>query len=303
MTLYNTLEMDSADGEVAGKVILVTGAAGKTGRALIGALTADGFRVRAFTRRQEQGKVVRRAGAGEWLAGDLLNRHDVLRALEGVDGIYHIPPNVSPDEAAIGQVVIEAAREMGMTRFVYHSVLHPQIEAMPHHWAKMRVEEALFASGLPFTVLQPAAYMQNILAAREGILREGRYKAPYGPGTKLALVDLLDVAAAGVKVMSSDDHIGATYELVGPDIYTQTELAAILSQVADRPVSFERVNLDEWEEKARARGLGAYQIDALLKMFLYYDHYGLEGGGRTLEWLLGRRPVDFESFCRREFGH
>ena len=60
----------------------------------------------------------------------------------------------------------EAARRAGIRHLVYHSVLHPQVEAMPHHWQKMRVEEQLFAAGLPYTILQPAAYMQNVLAHR-----------------------------------------------------------------------------------------------------------------------------------------
>ena len=84
-------------------------------------------------------------------------------AAAGAQAIYHICPNVSRDEVAYARAVAAAARAHGVRRFVYHSVLHPQIEAMPHHWQKMRVEEMLFAAGFDLTVLQPAAYMQNIL--------------------------------------------------------------------------------------------------------------------------------------------
>ena len=63
---------------------------------------------------------------------------------------------------------IRAAQSAGVERFVYHSVLHPQVEIMAHHWQKMRVEEQLFESGLSFTILQPAAYMQNVLAGWDG---------------------------------------------------------------------------------------------------------------------------------------
>jgi NAD(P)H dehydrogenase (quinone) len=64
-----------------------------------------------------------------------------------VRAIYHICPNVSRDEVAYARAVATAARTHGVTRFVYHSVLHPQIEAMPHHWQKVRVEEMLLAAG------------------------------------------------------------------------------------------------------------------------------------------------------------
>ena len=144
--------------------ILVTGAAGKTGRAVIRELAARGAPVRAFLRRAEQRSAAEALGAGEVVVGDLRSRETVAAAVAGVASIYHICPNVHPDEIGIGRRVVSAALAAGVERFVYHSVLHPQIEAMPHHWAKMRVEELLFQSGLDATILQPAPYMQNVLA-------------------------------------------------------------------------------------------------------------------------------------------
>ncbi len=67
----------------------------------------------------------------------------------------------------IGKLVIDEARKAGVKHFVYHSVLHPQTEKMNHHWQKMHVEEMIFESGLPFTILQPAPYMQNLLVRLE----------------------------------------------------------------------------------------------------------------------------------------
>jgi uncharacterized protein YbjT (DUF2867 family) len=97
---------------------------------------------------------------------------------------------------AFARTVVAAALAKGVSRFVYHSVLHPQIEAMPHHRAKMRVEEMLFASGLELTILQPAAYMQNILGARRSVIHDGVFRVPYPVETRLSLVDLHDLADA-----------------------------------------------------------------------------------------------------------
>ncbi|MFN8458488.1 MAG: NmrA family NAD(P)-binding protein [Anaerolineae bacterium] len=72
-------------------------------------------------------------------------------------------PQHAPDEVAIGRAAIAVAKAAGGPRSVYHSVLHPHTEKMPHHWHKLRVEELLFESGLEWTILQPAAYMQNVL--------------------------------------------------------------------------------------------------------------------------------------------
>ena len=91
-------------------------------------------------------------------------------------------------------------------RAVIRSVFHPQVEAMPHHWRKMRVEEKLLASGLPFTILQPAAYMQNILAYWDDIAHRGRYALPYAPDSRLSSVDLEDVAQAAALVLTESGH-------------------------------------------------------------------------------------------------
>jgi uncharacterized protein YbjT (DUF2867 family) len=128
-------------------VILVTGAGGKTGRAIIRALIAKGATVRALVHRPEQVTSIQDQGAQEIAVGDMRDQAVMEQAARRVRAIYHICPNVSPDEVAIGQVVIAAARAAGTERLVYHSVLHPQTEAMPHHWSKLRVEEQLFESG------------------------------------------------------------------------------------------------------------------------------------------------------------
>ena len=129
----------------------------------------------------------------------MYNASDVRSALQGARAIYHICPNMSPDEVVIGKLVIEEANKAGVEHFVYHSVLHPQIEAMNHHWQKLRVEEIIFESGIPFTILQPAPYMQNLLANWDAITREGVYRTPYPTGTRLSLVDLDDVAAVAAR--------------------------------------------------------------------------------------------------------
>ena len=113
--------------------------------------------------------------------------------MQGVRAIYYICPNMHPHEIAIGEMMIEAALQAGVEHFVYHSVLHPQAEAMPHHWPKLRVEERLFESGLAFTILQPAAYMQNILAQRQRILQMAFLFCPMALTPAISLVDLADV--------------------------------------------------------------------------------------------------------------
>ncbi len=281
------------------ELILVTGAAGKTGRAAIRALVAKGRAVRALVHHPDQARLVQELGAQEVVAGDMRLQTTMEQAAQGVRAIYHICPNMSPDEVLIGQVAIAAARTAGVEHFVYHSVLHPQTEAMPHHWHKLLVEERLFESGLAYTILQPAAYMQNVLAHWERIREEGVYPVPYAVETRLGMVDLGDVAAAAATVLTEAGHEGATYELAGTEVLSQTEVATILSQQLGRPVRAQALSLDAWQQGARAAGLGDYQVETLVKMFRYYERYGFWGNPRVLSWLLGRSPTTFSAFVQR----
>jgi NAD(P)H dehydrogenase (quinone) len=279
-------------------MILVTGAAGKTGRAVIRALIARGGDVTALVHRPEQVRPVQDLGAQHVLVGDMRDQSTMDHAARNVRAVYHIPPNVHPDEDRIGQVVLAASSAAGVDHFVYHSVLRPQIEAMPHHWLKMRVEERIFRSRLSFTIVQPAVYMQNVLAQKERILA-GEYPVPYAPATRLSYVDLEDVAEVAAGVLDNSDHHGASYELVGTLGVTQIQLAAAMAERVGRPVRPVHVPLDDWEFQARAAGLGSYQVDTLLRMFRYYEEFGFSGNPYVLTWLLGRQPTGLGAFLAR----
>ena len=280
-------------------MILVTGAAGKTGRAVIQALLASGVPARALVHRPEQTRIVGALGVTEVLAGDLCHADTIQTTVQGARAIYHICPNIHPDELDIGKKLITAARSAGIEHFVYHSVLHPQVEAMPHHWLKMRVEEQLFKSGLPYTILQPTAYMQNILANWGTIIENGIYSVPYSLETRLSLVDLEDVAEAAAIVLTEPGHQGAIYELVGVSAMSQTDIANTLHEQLKRPVAIKVISLEEWERNTRNSGMGEYQVTTLLKMFNYYQCYGFAGNPNVLSYLLQKQPASFTDFVKR----
>jgi NAD(P)H dehydrogenase (quinone) len=278
-------------------MILVTGAAGKTGMAVIKALAARGAEVRALVHRPDRSSEVAAQGAHEVAVGTFEDPTALVAAASGARAIYHICPNVSPQEVSHARAVIAAAKTAGVARFVYHSVLHPQIEAMPHHWAKLRVEELLLASGLGVTILQPTAYMQNILAGWRSIIEEGIYRVPYPVTTRISLVDLRDVAEAAARVLTEDGHVGATYELVGTHALSQSDVAEALSQTMGRPVRAVAETVEAWETRARGAGMGEYQRETLAAMFRSYAADDLVGNANVLTWLLGRSPTTLAEFA------
>jgi uncharacterized protein YbjT (DUF2867 family) len=280
-------------------MILVTGAAGKTGKAVVKALAGKGARVRALVRRAEHCAALTALGAAEVSVGSFEDAAALARAATGAQAIYHICPNVSRDEVAYARGVAAAAQAQRVKRFVYHSVLHPQIEAMPHHWQKMRAEEMLLAAGFQLTILQPTAYLQNILGALRSIAADGVFRVPYPVETRLSLVDLGDVAEAAALVLTQDGHAGATYELVGTDPLSQDEVAAAIGAALGRDVRAESETVAAWEARARAAGMGEHERATLSAMFRYYAAHGLIGNCQTLRFLLGRAPNDLAGFLGR----
>jgi uncharacterized protein YbjT (DUF2867 family) len=163
----------------------------------------------------------------------------------------------------------------------------------------LRVEEALFESGLAYTILQPASYMQNVLGGWKAIVESGVYTVPYAVEARMSMVDLEDVAQAAAVVLTEPGHLGATYELAGPEVLTQTQVAETLSKHLKRPVRAEQITIEAWTRQAQASGMGEYQIETLIRMFQYYDRNGFWGNPHTLTSLLGRTPTKFEAFIKR----
>jgi uncharacterized protein YbjT (DUF2867 family) len=280
-------------------MILVTGAGGKTGKAVIKALVARGTPVRAFVRSSAHEIVLKAMGVSEVVPGAMNDPHALAKAVRGTDAIYHICPNVNPHEVAFAKTLAAAATDLGVSLLVYHSVLHPQIEAMPHHWNKLRVEEILFSTALDITILQPTAYMQNSLTEWDRMVSDGIHHVPYPIETRLSLVDLDDVAEAAALVLTNGGHSGATYELVGTPPLSQIDIAETFGQALKKTIRAETEAIESWEQRARSAGMDDYQRETLIKMFRAYARDGLKGNPNLLGWLLGRPATSLAAFAAR----
>lgn len=276
-------------------MILVIGAAGKTGRAVIQALYARREPVRALVRRLAQEANAKAVGAIEVEVGDLMDVESLKPIFAGMRAVYHIGPNAHPAEAEIGHNAILVADVAGIPHFVMHSVLHPQTQAMPHHWSKLLIEEELINSELGFTILQPASYMQNVRGVWASVM-EGRYPVPYPTEVRFSPVDLKDVAHLAAEILSTPGHEGATYELAGPELLTPVQMARRMGEALGKPVRAEHISRDQWRRDAK---LDPERADILLAMFEYYAEHGFWGNPRVLAGLLGREPINFSQYLQR----
>jgi uncharacterized protein YbjT (DUF2867 family) len=278
-------------------MILITAANGKTGRHVIPQLAAVGEQVRAFVHTQDAADL-KSLGAEEVMAGDLLDAPGLAKAMAGVRAVVHVGPPFHPHETEMGKAVIDAAVAAQVERFVYFSVIHPQLGALVNHRAKLPVEEHLLESGLNYTVLQPMHYMQNIRV--RDVVQSGVLWQMIDLDRRLSHVDLADAAEVAVKALTEDGHFGATYELCGNDHLSGVELAAVISRESGRPVEARRLPLENFLSFGAIAASGDHQKDGMRRLFEYYGRHGIFGNANVLTWLLGRPPTTFAEYVRRE---
>lgn len=277
-------------------LLLLTGANGRTGRAILAAMNKQGVPVRAFIRSKAQEDELAALGARDCAVGDMQDQASIAAAMEGVTRVLHIGPPMHPEEVAITENFIRAAQTADVEHFIYYSVMHPLRRDVRHHRLKLDAEEVLVESGLPYTIVQPSRYMQHLAPIWPWVVEEAVHAMPFSVEQKFSVVDLYDLATACAIVASSSDHFYATYELAGPEALSQTDMAAIISDVLGSRVTAEAVPLEKVAAKARAAGTNEDRVEQMLTMNRHYDTHGFCGNPNILEYLLGRPATRFRSY-------
>ena len=227
--------------------VLVTGATGTVGRALVRELLAAGETVRAGVRDPATADLP--SGAAP-VRLDLLDPTTAAPALLGVDRLFLLrPPAISDVAKALGPLV-HAAAEAGVRRVVVLSVMGVN-PALPH-W---RMERMVQKAGLSMTALRPSYFAQNLLTAFGQELREhSRLRLACGSG-RVSFLDTRDVAAVASRVLVDPDaHPAGPRTLTGPEALDFSQAAALLSDELGRQISYEPCSLLTRRRTLREQG-------------------------------------------------
>jgi uncharacterized protein YbjT (DUF2867 family) len=230
--------------------VLVTGATGKQGGAAVGALLARGHRVRGLTRNANSpaAEALKRAGA-ELTIGDFDDRASLERAISGTDAVFTMStPYEAGAEAETRQgfSIVDAARAAGTQHFVYTSVANADRKTgIPHFDSKLEVEEHLRRSTLPFTIVAPVYFMENLLAPwNVAGLQKGVFAQALPAGRKLQQIAVADIGAyAALVIGTRDQFLGKRIDLASDEL-TGEEMLGIVSKVSGKHIRYQELPLD-----------------------------------------------------------
>ena len=277
--------------------VLMVGATGTYASLVMPELIKRGVTVRALVRDESKSDVARQQGAEEIAIADLRDPDSLRAAATGVDGVFHINPAFAPDEADLGVAMVEAAKAVGVNKFVFSGAIHPSISKMTNHASKQPVEEAMYESGMTFTVLQPTMFMQTLGSGWAAVLKQGSFSLPYSKQAKVCYVDYRDVAEAAAIALTEDRLDYGTFELCAPGMVNRLEITSMMSEALGRTIEAGELPLDKWAQVAHIPD-GSVK-EGMMHMFANYDQYGFPGGNAlVLRAILGREPRTLRQYIQ-----
>jgi uncharacterized protein YbjT (DUF2867 family) len=280
--------------------ILVTGATGTVGRQVVEQLAKRGADVRAFVR--DPLKASFPTGV-EVVAGDLLDIDSLRSAFSGVSTLFLLN-GVVTDEYTQALVALNLAREAGVERIVYLSVIHSDVYVnVPHFAGKYGVERMIEQMGLNATILRPAYFMGNDLTIKDVITGYGVYPMPIG-SKGLAMVDTRDIAeVAAIELLRREQSAVPLpldrINVVGPDTLTGTTVAEIWTEVLGREIVYPGEDLAAFEQNMRQfmPSWMAFDMRLMSERFITDGMVPEAGDVERLTRLLGRPLHSYREFA------
>ena len=276
--------------------ILVTGATGRVGRHVVDQLVQRGAPVRALTRDPASADF---PDSVEVAKGELLDLSALRSAMSGVSTLFLLNA-VTGDEFSQAIITLNVAREMGIDRIVYLSVFDADRAVnVPHFAVKRGAERMLEAMGFGATILRPTYFIDNEAMVKDVIIGHGVYPMPIGD-KGVAMVDARDIAEiAAIELVRRHDADAAlpieTINVVGPETLTGERIAAIWSDILDRPIAYGGDDPSGFEANMATfmPQWMAYEMRLMAERYVSHGMVPDKGDAERLSAILGRPLHDY----------
>jgi uncharacterized protein YbjT (DUF2867 family) len=275
-------------------VILVTGAGGNVGGALVARLRASGTPFRAAYHSAEDARKAAESGIDS-VAVEMAEPETIRAALTGVTRVFLLGA-MSPEQTRNESNVVEAAVAAGVEHIVKQSLWRAEEELTPIARLHRPVERMLEKSSVGWTFLRANFYMQTFSREwAESIRSTNAFGGPLMRGP-LAFVDAEDVAAVAFRALTEPGHAGQAYSLTGPEALSYEQAAAVLSEVLGRPISYQGMSDEQALALLPQFGMPVFEAEALVEVAHVYLDGGAETVTSTVEEITGKPPTSFRDF-------
>jgi uncharacterized protein YbjT (DUF2867 family) len=280
-------------------MILVTGAGGNVGRPLLEELMTAKVPVRAAHRSAEKTTRARAAGI-DAVTLDYGRPETLGPALDGIDAVFLLGTGaMGQTEAETG--VVRAAEAAGVRQIVKLSVIGAAAEEFGFARTHRPVERAIEQSGLAWTFLRPASYMQNFVNFMAPAIRAQHTTYSLIPDATFNHVDTRDVARVAAAVLTRGGHDGQAYTLTGSRSFSYRDAAVTIGSVTGTPVQVIGLAEGDFRAGMKANGIPDFYADLLVDLDRWYESGKGDVVNSTIRDITGREPTTFEQFVR-DFG-
>ncbi|HEX2950981.1 MAG TPA: SDR family oxidoreductase [Armatimonadota bacterium] len=275
-------------------VILVTGATGTIGSQVVQFLVEKDVQIRAAVHTPEKAAALRRDHI-EVVPFDYANNDVMEAALQGVDKVFLLTPAVL-EGGEMARNAIDIMRRQPITQLVRLSVLNadrePSIRITRAH---REVEQYIEMIGIPHTFLRPNSFMENLLSSADTIRQQGVLYSPMADA-RVSYIAARDIGKVAAEVLTTDGHLGKSYDLTGPTALSGGEIASAVSDTINRPVEYIPIS-DEMMHRALADTPEEY-VEQLLELNASYRAGAGERVSNTVRDLTGRNPMTMREWLR-----
>lgn len=276
--------------------ILVTGATGTIGSEVVKALAAKpGVTVRIGVRSAAKADKLAAASVVP-VDFDYAKPETIAAAVKGADRLFLLTP-FTADQVELARAVIEAAKAAGVKHIVKLSAIgadsEPGIQLGRWH---REIEKLVEASGISYTILRPANFMDNFINySPPG--PDGNIYLPLGTAG-VSYIDARDIAAVAAAVLTEEGHYGKAYDLTGPEAVTMAEVAKAIGEASGRSVNYVDVPEEAVSKAMLDMHMPKWMVDAMMELHGICKAGYASGISPLVKQLTGRTPRTFAEFAR-----
>src|SRR5215468_1247784 len=282
-------------------MILITGAAGLNGSAVVREFSRNGVAVRALVRDRSRAAAIAGLPHVDLVEGDMARAETLGLALEGTDRALLVS-SADPLMVETQCRFIDACKAAGVARLVKFSGREFSIgfEAGNFRFTRMHeeIERYLEGSGLTWTHLRPSQFMQVYLREAPTIARNGLLLLPL-ECAKLSPVDVEDIAKIAFVLLTRAGHQNQIFEITGPQALDMAEIAAAIGEAIGTPVRYQNITSEERRRMMLAAGLPLFLVDALDEQAAERRRHPESRIALGTHELFSVRPTTFAEFARR----